>query len=560
MIPALEIDSLDISLLSAGNPPAPIVKSLSLRLDPGEIAGLAGESGSGKSLTALATMRLLSTRSFRVEARSMRLAGVETSQLSDEEMRQRRGSDISMIFQEPMSSLNPSMRIGDLLAETMHRRRERDPGAIRRAAIESLRRVRLDDPERILRAFPHQLSGGMRQRVMIAMAFCNSPKVLIADEPTTSLDVSIQADILSLLKDLAGETGCAILMISHDLAVMSGICRTIHVMREGRIVESGPVPATLLQPAHPYTRLLLSSLPDNLPHRARLPLESTGSASGVPPRALTPDADKARKGDGAIVVEARDLSVSFKIGGSAPWTSQSALLAVSGVTFGIRKGETLSIIGESGSGKTTLARTLVGLQAPTSGSVEVLGEPPRQAARSGRLQMIFQDPRTSLSPRLPAWRLVTEPLYLHGERHGLRARAAELLARTGLPADALDRGPREFSGGQRQRLAIARALSTDPDILVLDEPTSALDVSVQARILNLLLDLQDEQGLTYILVTHDMSIVAHLSDRIAVMKTGQVIEEGLAAEVLKRPRNPYTQALIGSTPRLPDGVWRPSHS
>lgn len=542
--PVVSIDQFEISFSTGRDQWSKAVKGVSIDLNDGEIVGLVGESGSGKSATALSIPKLLPRGISRIDEGEIRVEGRALSTFTEQEIQDLRGRFVSVIFQEPMTSLSPAKKIGYLLVEAIRANSDLDVEQARARARELLAKVHLNDTDRVLNAYPFELSGGMRQRVMIAIAFANDPKVLIADEPTTALDVTVQAEILDLIRSLSKETGCSVLFICHDLGVVSDICDRVYVMRDGQIVETGLVEDVLHRPTHDYTKGLIACLPDQHPSRTRLP----GPNGPIHP--VHKERPKQDAGSEKPVIDAQDLTVEFVT--ERDWRGRpvKSICAVNEVSIAAHRGRTFSVIGESGSGKTTLARTIMGLQTPSEGQVEVMGEAPSAMAKTGKLQIVFQDPRSSLNPRMPAWQIVTEPLYIQGVREGLKDRAADLLVRAGLTADVLNKGPREFSGGERQRLAIARALSTDPEVLVLDEPTSALDASVQAQILNLLLDLQDELALTYFLITHDMSVVSHISDDVGVMKSGKLIETGPVELIMKQAEHAYTQKLISARPQL----------
>lgn len=542
--PIVSIRNLELSFSTNAKTRTKAVKGVSIDLHAGEIVGLAGESGSGKSATALSIPQLLPRGVSRIDNGKILLEGRDVANLSREQLRRLRRETVSVVFQEPMTSLSPAKRVGALLIEAIRTNSDLSRAEARLRALELLEKVHLRDPDRVMAAYPFELSGGMRQRVMIAVAFCNNPKVLIADEPTTALDVTVQAEVLDLIRDMSRESRCAVLFICHDLAVVSQICDRVYVMRHGKIVETGPVDQVLQRPQHAYTRGLIECLPDQHLHRARLPGPGGPAQASIVAR---PEIKADQEGE---VISLQNIDVEFVVGRDWRGRRTRSVSAVRSISLSVSRGETLSIVGESGSGKTTLARTVMGLQIPTGGIAKVLGKAPATAAKAGKLQIVFQDPRSSLNPRMPAWQIVTEPLFIQGERKGLRDRAADLLVRTGLSTDVLDRGPRDFSGGERQRLAIARALATNPEILVLDEPTSALDASVQAQILNLLLDLQDEFSLTYLLITHDMAVVSHISDRVAVLKSGEVVESGLAETIIGAAEHDYTRRLMSARPIL----------
>jgi microcin C transport system ATP-binding protein len=518
---------LDIRNLSVDFGRTRVVDNISFRIDVGEKVGLVGESGSGKSVTALAILRLLDTATYSGEIRFG-----EDSLLTQSErwMRGLRGRDIAMIFQEPMTALDPLYTIGRQIGEVLEVHEAMRPNAARARSIELLRRTGIPEPERRVDAFPHQLSGGQRQRAMIAMALACRPKLLIADEPTTALDVTIQAQILALLDDLQREFGMAILFITHDLALVRRFTHRVGVMEKGKLVESGLTDAVFANPQHPYTTRLLNS-------RAERQVD-----------ALTPDAP--------IRLEARDVTVTFSR--SEGWFRHSRFVAVNGVSLQLRAGETVGVVGESGSGKTTLGMALLGLQQVTSGSVLVDGLALTGADRTAlrevrrRVQVVFQDPFASLNPRMTVGDIIEEGLAWHmpelsaAER---RTRVLAMLAEVGLGTTMrhegiLDRYPHQFSGGERQRIAIARAVVIEPQVLVLDEPTSALDVSVQKQVLALLAGLQQRHGMSYLFISHDLAVIRAVAHRILVMKDGVVVEQGETDTLLRQPQMSYTRALL----------------
>ena len=525
----LRIEHLDVELVDApAGGPRRLVNDLALEIGAGETVGLVGESGSGKSLTALAVLQLLPAGSIRLDPHSsIRLGGCELVGASASELERLRGSAVSIVFQEPMTALNPVRRIGVQMTEVIRRHQGVDYAAARARALQLLRDVRINEAERIFASWPHQLSGGMRQRVLIAMAFSCEPALLIADEATTALDVTVQAQILDLLRTLVRERGVACLMISHDLAVIRRNCDRVYVMHRGELVEHGTSRDIIEAPQAPYTRSLIAALPARRP--ARVPHQPE---AGVP------------------LLEVRNLRVSHPLRQDLLGRTRAVVTAVDDVSFVLRAGETLSLVGESGCGKSSLLAGLAGLVA-CEGEILFAGGP-RPPAVSGFIQMVFQDPQGSLNPHWPAWRIVTEPAAAarRSDRKARRELAAALMARVGLDVGALERSPGEFSGGQRQRLAIARALSAAPKVLLLDEPTSALDVSVQAQVLDLLLELQQREGLAYLFVSHDFAVVRQVADRIAVMRGGRFVEHGPAAEVLGNPQHEYTRALLAAVPHL----------
>jgi peptide/nickel transport system ATP-binding protein len=513
------------------------VDGVSFELAPGEVLAIVGESGSGKSVAAQTIVGLTRSPNAEIEG-SVRLGGTELIGASDAELRKVRGARIAMVFQDPMTSFNPVYRIGTQLVEAIRAHQpEASHDDARRRAIELLDSVGLSDAERQVDRYPHELSGGMRQRAMIAMALTLEPEVLIADEPTTALDVTIQAQILELLRRLNRERGLATILITHDFGVVAELADRVLVMHGGKIVERGDLDRVFYSPDDPYTRKLLGAV-------VRL--------DQAPP--LRPS-----KGEQPLL-EVTDLVKHFPVKrGLLIDREVDRVRAVDGVSFSVAKGETLGLVGESGSGKSTLSRTVLQLLAPTSGSVrfegrEIAGLSRRQMRPlRADMQMVFQDPYASLNPRKRIGQIVGEPLRVQGRASGteLRGEVQELLERVGLSAAHYQRYPHEFSGGQRQRVGIARALALRPKLIVADEPVSALDVSIRAQILDLLSDLQEELGLTYVFVAHDIGVVRHVSDRIAVMHDGKIVEQGLADQVCERPTDAYTKTLLAAVP-VPD--------
>jgi peptide/nickel transport system ATP-binding protein len=513
------------------------VDGVSFELEAGEVLAIVGESGSGKSVTAQTILGLTRPANASI-AGSARFRGRELIGASEKELRHVRGAEIAMIFQDPMTSLNPVHRVGAQIVEAIRAHRP-DVGRAeaRKRAIELLGSVGIPDPERRVERYPHEFSGGMRQRAMIAMALALEPSVLIADEPTTALDVTIQAQILELLRRLNRERNLATILITHDLGVVAEIADRVLVMHKGKIVERGGLDAIFYAAKDPYTRKLLDAV-------VRL--------DQAPP--LRPACEE------APLLEVTDLVKHFPLKrGLLIEREVDRVRAVDGVSFSVVKGETLGLVGESGSGKSTLARTVLQLLAPTSGSVrfegrEIAGLSRRQMRPlRAEMQMVFQDPYASLNPRKRIGQIVGDPLHLQGRASGaeLRDQVQELLDRVGLSAAHYQRYPHEFSGGQRQRIGIARALALRPKLIVADEPVSALDVSIRAQILELLADLQEDFGLTYVFVAHDIGVVRHVSDRIAVMHEGKIVEQGPADQVCERPSDPYTKSLLAAVP-VPD--------
>ncbi|MEU1506894.1 ABC transporter ATP-binding protein [Kitasatospora sp. NPDC005748] len=502
------------------------VDGVGFELAAGETLGLVGESGSGKSTTALALLRMLPPGG-RITGGSVELDGQDLAVLPEPALRELRGRRIAMIFQDPMSSLNPVLTVGKQLDEALRAHGTADRTARAARAVELLGLVGIPDAAGRLRDHPHQFSGGQRQRIMIALALAHEAEVLVADEPTTALDPTVQQQILRLLARINRETGTALVVISHDLGVIARTCRRILVMREGRVVEQGRTAEVLAAPRHPYTKELLAAVP-------RLDAPSEAAANSTPgPEPL--------------------LTVSGV--GKTYGPRRRAVTALDGVDLVLHPGETLGLVGESGSGKSTLARALVQVHAPSAGTIRFRGEEFGRgggAAARREVQMVFQDPYASLNPRMTAGQIIAEPLIAHGlgDRATREKRVAELLRQVGLDPAAADRHPRAFSGGQRQRIGIARALAPEPSVLICDEPVSALDVSVQAQVIELLARLQRELGLAILFIAHDLAVVRQVSHRIAVMHRGRIVETGPADRVVTAPEHPYTAELLAAVPRL----------
>lgn len=513
-----------------------VVHGIDFDLSAGETLAIVGESGSGKSVTALSINRLIDDGGGRIlggrmEFTTARGEVVDLASATDRRMEKIRGSEIGMIFQEPMTSLNPVMTIGRQIEETFRLQQGLGHAAARLEALNALERVRIADAERRLGYYPHQLSGGMLQRVMIAMALAANPRLLIADEPTTALDVSVQAQIMALLAELRRETGTGMIFITHDMGLVAGIADRVMVMNGGRVVEQGTLDDIFDRPQHPYTRHLLQAVP-HFSHGRHVRRDVSPGG-----RALVRSA-----------LKVEGLTVRFPATTGLLRRPVGAVHAVEGVGFELMPGETLAIVGESGSGKSTTARALLGLVKASRGSFSLhAGD---EIPRRKPIQMVFQNPYASLNPRLDVESLLAEPVLAGGVRPDgdTRKRMMSLLERVGLPSDSLRRYPHEFSGGQRQRLCIARALMVDPSVLVLDEAVSALDVSVQARVLDLLIDLQNDLKLAYLFVSHDMAVVERIAHRIAVLYAGQIVEIGRADAVLSNPRHDYTRRLIAAVP------------
>ncbi|MER8514442.1 ABC transporter ATP-binding protein [Mesorhizobium sp. M1060] len=549
--PVLSIANLSVSVRGEDGE-RDVVSNLSLTLARGETLCIAGESGSGKSMTALAIMQLLPQPAARISSGMIRLrdgnrGDTDLATLDERQMRRIRGDRIAMIFQEPMTSLNPVLSIGRQLTESIEAHTSLSSAQARQRAIEALKAVRISEAESRLKQFPHELSGGMRQRVMIAMALALEPDVLIADEPTTALDVTVQGEVLELLRDLQRQHGTSVILITHDMGVVAEMADRVIVMRDGRMVEEGTTSDIFARPQADYTRELLAAVP------------RIGSGVG---RQKSRDAIDVL--EPANVAEVNDLHVRFDLRGGIFGQVTRRVHAVEGVSFSIAPNETLALVGESGCGKSTTAKALAGL-APYSGDIVIggrnlsgLGRDERKAVRRD-VQMIFQDPFASLDPRMRVGDLVAEPLVIHGiaSKDERRERVAALFERVGLSAEQMELYPHEFSGGQRQRVCIARALALRPKLIIADESVSALDVSVQARVLDLLKELQREFGVAYLFISHDMAVVENISDRVAVMYLGQIVEMGTRDQVFSNPRHPYTRRLIEAVP-VPDPAQRRS--
>ena len=532
--PILVVEDLHVRFGDEGSG-TDAVRGVSFELRAGETLALVGESGSGKSVTALSILQLLSPAQASYPAGSVRYRGTELVGAPEPVLRDIRGDRVGMIFQEPMTSLNPLHTVEKQIGEVLFVHKGLDRGAARRRTLELLELVGLDNVAERLNAWPHQLSGGQRQRVMIAMALANEPDVLIADEPTTALDVTVQAQILSLIEDLKRRLGLGVLLITHDLTVVEHVADRVCVMRTGKVRETGVTRDVFANPAHPYTRELLEA-------------EPSGRSGEADPGAQP-------------ILEATDLKVWFPIRRGVLRRTVGHVKAVDGIDLTLRPGETLGVVGESGSGKSTLAQALLRL-VPSTGTIRFRGE-----AIDGRkgnelmalrrhLQVVFQDPYGSLSPRRTVGQIVAEGLEAHGLEPDAAARdsrVADVLERVGLPREARHLYPHEFSGGQRQRIAVARALILEPEVILLDEPTSALDRAVQVQLIDLLRELQRERGLAYLFISHDLKVVRALAARVVVMKDGVAVEEGDADDVFERPRHPYTRALVAAATRVTAG-------
>ncbi|GAU84486.1 ABC transporter ATP-binding protein [Bosea sp. BIWAKO-01] len=535
MTPILVLDDVSVRL-PAGADRSHAMANVSLSLEANEILCVVGESGSGKSMTANAIMRLL-PGGVAIDGGRILFEGRNLADVSEAEMRKVRGAGIAMIFQEPMTALNPLRSIGDQIGEMFEIHTDLPAGEIRTRVLALLDEVLIPDPASAIKAYPHELSGGQRQRAMIAMALALDPRVLIADEPTTALDVTTQAQILELIRDLQRRKGTAVLFITHDFGVVAEIADRVAVMSQGRVVEEGTASAVLDNPRHAYTKQLIAAVP---------PLKAP------PPRPLSSDP----------ILTIEHVSKTYRTGGFFG-RGQRITHAVKDVSLVLPKGGTLGIVGESGSGKSTLARCLVRLIDPESGEIRLNGRDlacltrEQMRAETRHIQMVFQDPFASLNPRRKAGEAVAQGLVVHGmPRAQALARAKELFGLVGLDPAATERYPHEFSGGQRQRIGLARALALEPDVLVADEPVSALDVSVQAQVLKLLAELRQRLGLSIVFITHDLRVAAQVCDLVAVMKSGEVVEAGLIGTVFGNPQHPYTQALLASIPGREFGLER----
>ncbi|WP_313381238.1 ABC transporter ATP-binding protein [Achromobacter insolitus] len=551
----LEVHGLDVDIAGESGM-THAVKRLQLAISRRQTFALVGESGCGKSMTALALLRLLPDAG-RIVGGQIDLDGEDLNRLPESAMRGVRGGRIGIIFQEPSTSLNPVMRVGDQIIETLVAHTPLRGAAARARAVDWLRRVGIPEPERRIDDYPFQFSGGQKQRVMIAIALAAEPLLLIADEPTTALDVTVQAQVLDLLADIQREMGMAVLLITHDLAVVKNVAHHVALMRGGEIVESAAAEAFFRAPKHPYARQLFEAIPTF--EKRGTPLTESGREAMARDADLQAAAPRARNAE--MVLDVQDLKVHYPVRKGPLRRITSWVKAVDGVTFSLRAGETLALLGESGCGKTTTGKALLRLidGARISGRAMLRGQDVLSADRRTLqrlrqdIQIVFQDPYASLDPRMRVGDILDEGLA--SLRRGMdkdarRAHAAGLIERVGLPANTLARYPHEFSGGQRQRIAIARALAVEPKVLICDEPTSALDVSVQAQILDLLRELQLELGIAYLFITHNFGVVEYLADRIAVMDGGRIVELGPADAVLHAPRQDMTRRLLAAVPRL----------
>lgn len=533
----LKVTNLNVSFISRDED-FDAVRGISFEVKKGETLGIVGESGSGKSVTARSIMRLLPSPPSYVKEGTIEFQGENLALKSEKEMEGIRGRDISMIFQDPMTSLNPTIRIGKQIAESLIKHQHLTKQQAKKEALELLKLVGIQDSESRYGQYPHEFSGGMRQRVMIAMALACRPSLLIADEPTTALDVTIQAQILNLMKDMQERFDTAIILITHDLGVVAGMCDRVAVMKDGEIVETGTTEEIFENPKHSYTKKLLNALPrlDEKKKKKPTPLIKSSIDRNQP------------------LLQVNSLKQYFDTG------KGKQIKAVDSISFHIKPGETLGLVGESGSGKSTTGRAILRLHEPTDGDVLYQGMAVNRLSKSEmktmrrHMQMIFQDPYSSLNPRFKVLDIIGQALDIHGlsKNSGERKkRVEELLVMVGLEPFHAMRYPHEFSGGQRQRIGIARALAVEPDFIVCDEPLSALDVSIQSQIVELLEDLQQRLGLTYLFIAHDLSMVKHISDRVAVMYAGKIVELAESEELYSNPQHPYTKSLLAAIP-IPD--------
>ncbi|MFP4276859.1 MAG: ABC transporter ATP-binding protein [Wenzhouxiangella sp.] len=541
------------------------VENLSFDIPRGGTVGLVGESGSGKSVTAMTIMRLIPTPPGEISAGTIDFDGMDLLKLSERQMRRIRGKRIGMIFQEPMTSLNPVYRVGEQVAEVLRQHEGLSRRAARDRTLELLDQVGLPRPKQLIDSYPHQLSGGQKQRVMIAQAMSCEPDLLIADEPTTALDVTIQKQVLDLMGELQARYGMSLLFITHDLGVIAEVASRVVVMYRSHKVEEGETADLFRGAEHPYTRGLIACRPQLDANPARLLtvadfMTPDGDRLEVTEARLAPQVKRApaELDRDPVLLEVRDLRTHYPVTGGLFGKVINHVRAVDGVSMSIRRGQTFGLVGESGCGKTTLGRSLLRLTEPTDGQVIFAGQDVTKAdavalrALRKRMQIIFQDPYSSLNPRMTVADILLEALREvrpKASRAEHRDAAGELLARVGLPPSHLGRYPHEFSGGQRQRIGIARALAVEPEFLVCDESVSALDVSVQAQILNLLLDLQDDFGLTYLFISHDLSVVNFIADYVGVMNQGRLVEYGTAEQIYTAPQQDYTRQLLAAIPK-----------
>ncbi|MCR5858126.1 ABC transporter ATP-binding protein [Mesorhizobium sp. J428] len=556
MEPVLEIEGLRVEF-PLRDETLVAVHDVTLSIGAGEIVGVVGESGAGKSTVGAAITGLLQPPG-RIAAGRIRVKGAEIDATDARAMRALRGRRVSTIFQDPLTSLNPLFTVERQLVDTIRTHRSMSLAEARAEAVRQLDAVGIPDPARRVKNWPHEFSGGMRQRAVIALALCSNPELVIADEPTTALDVSVQAQILQLIKTLAQERGIGVMLITHDMGVIAQITDRVAVMQGGRLVELGPTRKVLEQPEHPYSRALISVVPRMDVKRDRFPVAGLGKGVDAALEWLSAGTRAASAPDGPLV-ELRDVAMTYGAR-KGLLSRKSGFTALTGIDLKIGRGEVLGLAGESGSGKSTMARILAGLTPPSHGEMLFAGRNVFTASQSERMeirrqtQMVFQDPYSSLNPRMKVGDILAEPLLHHrfvAGKAAARPVVDELLAAVGLPADAAQRYPHAFSGGQRQRISIARALASRPSFLICDEPTSALDVSIQAQILNLMKDLQERLGLTILFISHDLPVVRQMCDRVAVLQGGELREVAPTEQLFTRPQHPYVQRLLSLIPAMP---------
>ena len=562
MEPLLSIQNLHVSFIAESGTTV-AVKNVSLTVNQGEIVALVGESGSGKSVTSLSILQLLPKPPAHYPEGKILFTengnSVDLLTLSHSQLRSIRGNKISMIFQEPMSSLNPVIKCGEQVMEALLVHKKISRAEAKRQTIEWFHKVKLPSPEHIFNRYPHQLSGGQKQRVMIAMAMCCQPQLLICDEPTTALDVTVQKTILQLIKELQQEQNMGVIFITHDLGVVAEIADRVAIMYKGEIVEENTVKSIFQNASHPYTKALIACRPSLHPKGEPLPTISDYLDRPTQLQVRKDFAANKQKHVDEAVMHIENLTVQFPNKTSLFGNPISFVTAVNNVSFDVYKNETLGLVGESGCGKTTLGRTLLRMVEPSGGKILYKGSDvtklSKQEVKALRkdVQLVFQDPYSSLNPRLTIESAIAEPMMVTGilsSAKERKKRVAELLDKVSLPANVMNRFPHEFSGGQRQRIVIARALSLQPDFLVCDESVSALDVSVQAQVLNLLNELKKDLGLTLLFISHDLSVVRYMCDRILVMQAGKIVESGPSEEVYQHPQNAYTKSLLSAIPQL----------
>ena len=562
-VPVLRVRDLSVTF-DTYKGPVHVLHNVSFDIYAGEILGVVGESGAGKSMTGSAVTGLIEAPG-RISSGTVELRGERIDQLQGEDLRRIRGKRIGTIFQDPLTSLNPVYTVGRHLVETIRTHLPISEKEAEARALALLQEVEIPHAKERMAQYPHQFSGGMRQRVAIALALCAEPELIIADEPTTALDVSVQAQIIALLRKVCKERGAAAMLITHDMGVIAETADRVMVMYHGRVLETGPVRQVLDAPRDPYTQVLMAAIPSVHQRVERLPVPEVGGGpvAQAVPWTPKPVAEQASGTSSRPLLEVKDLCKDYDL--SSGWLARllsreekKILKAADHVSFNIRKGSTFGLVGESGSGKSTVARMVAGLTPPTSGTilfdgVDKWSAAARTVAMRRRFQMIFQDPYASLNPRWTVEQLIAEPLEVLGITHSKQetaARVQEALKRVRMKPDDAKKYPHQFSGGQRQRIAVARALASQPEFIICDEPTSALDVSVQAQVLNLMRDLQDEFGLTYLLISHNLAVIRHMCDDIGVMQRGKLVEVGDAQAVLDDPQHPYTKDLMAAIPDI----------